>query len=59
MSMEYDVVTHCDLTKLTEIVNEKIKVGYKPIGGICLSRTKFSVQIPGTSLYSQAIIKEK
>ena len=29
MSMEYDVVTHCDLTKLTEIVNEKIKEGCK------------------------------
>lgn len=48
--MKYIVVTSSDLSKFVEEVNQKMKEGYLPQGGIS------SIQ-KGLTLYMQALIK--
>lgn len=45
----YTVVAGMYLDELIKLVNEKIKEGYTPIGGVCTSS--------GTSVFYQAMLK--
>ena len=49
MDWEYIAIQRLNLLDLVAEINERIRQGYKPLGGICLS----------DNVYIQAMIKEK
>ena len=48
---EYNVIENYKLTKLIELVNREIGLGWLPIGGVCTSPQN------GQFYYTQALIK--
>lgn len=51
--MEYTVINYDSIESLIKVVNEYIKDGWKPLGGICLTPNS---QYAGPQ-YAQAMIK--
>jgi hypothetical protein len=58
--MEYTIVTDKSSNKLIELVNQYIKEGWKPIGGICVFTTEAVINKRKAKIFScyQAMIKE-
>jgi len=50
--MGYTIVTEIDIVDLIAMVNSRIKVGWKPIGGVTVRK------IENLYIYHQAMIKE-
>ena len=55
--MQYEIICEPNPNKLTVRVNERIRTGWKPIGGVCASN--WFVDGDGVNCeYCQALIKE-
>lgn len=57
--MQYDVIYTNHIQSFKEMVNDKLKQGWKLAGGICVTYCPISDNVMDHIRYSQAIFKEQ